>query len=178
MTQRRPGRKPDSVPFMARKFWAKVAIGPDCWEWRGRKESNGYGQSTRWDGLPGRAHRVAWWLVFGEVPPAGQCVLHKCDNPLCVKPSHLYLGTHKQNAADRESRGRHKAAKGHRIASSTFTEDHVLQIRAWREQGWSLGRIARFFGVPASTIWRFVTDGPYRSWKHLDQGRSDEPTPS
>lgn len=99
-------RKP--TPERAREmFWSRVdkAAGPDaCWPWTGAKHFRGYGACA-----PGygdcRAHRVSWLYTHGSLPK-GLGVLHKCDNPICVNPAHLYLGDQKANAADKVARGR------------------------------------------------------------------------
>lgn len=96
------------------RFWPFVEPMLDdrgCWEWIGAKSGPmGYGlvekrnRQIRWSQI---AHRYSWFLHFGE-PPSGTCVLHRCDNPLCVNPSHLFLGSKKDNSQDmlRKNRGR------------------------------------------------------------------------
>lgn len=88
------------------RFWSKVdKRGPDeCWPWGGYKAKSGHGSTS--DGCGGSigAHRLAYILAVGEIP-TGLCVCHKCDNPPCVNPDHLYAGTYKQNTADRKLRG-------------------------------------------------------------------------
>lgn len=93
-------------------FWKKVDIrsGDACWEWKSAKNSTGYGlHGIKIDGK-GRcflAHRVAWVLRNGQIP-AGMCVCHRCDNPSCVNPAHLFLGTNLDNVRDMDSKGRRK----------------------------------------------------------------------
>lgn len=81
------------------RFWAKVIKTGECWEWQG-PDQRGYG-IFGWK----RAHRVSWELHHGPIPP-GQHVLHQCDNPPCVNPEHLWLGTPRDNASDRGAKGR------------------------------------------------------------------------
>ena len=88
------------------RFWEKVEITPHCWEWTASKRHH-YGQfDTK------LAHRIAWELVFKYIPE-GMQVLHSCDNPGCVRPSHLFLGTQKDNMVDMMKKGRHKGHHGY-----------------------------------------------------------------
>lgn len=85
-------------------FYVESVTAPGCWEWTGTKDKHGYGR-VRVDQRKARAHRVAWEAFKGEIP-AGLHVLHRCDNPGCVNPEHLFLGTHGDNMRDREAKGR------------------------------------------------------------------------
>ena len=93
-----------SIPVEER-FWKFVDKSTDCWIWRGASEGRygliGIGGSGNMD----YAHRVSWKLNFGNIP-SGLFVLHKCDNSLCVNPSHLFLGTHQDNMDDMKRKGR------------------------------------------------------------------------
>lgn len=95
-------KRPYRVPF-----WDRKVISPNgCWEWVGSKRDYGYGQ-VYFKGKPARkAHRVAWELTHGPIPE-GLDVLHDCDNPSCINPSHLHLGTHQQNMDEMVVRGRY-----------------------------------------------------------------------
>lgn len=101
---------------IATRFWRKVKRGPpdECWPWTGRRGGRGYGRV----GSCG-AHRLAWELTNGAIP-AGLWVLHRCDNPPCVNPSHLWLGTHADNMADMRAKGR--SARGDRHGSRLHPE--------------------------------------------------------
>lgn len=91
------------------RFWAKVAVaGPDeCWEWTASKTQHGYGQImvTASPRKITRAHRAAWVLTCGPVPD-GMVVCHRCDNPGCCNPAHLFVGTQLDNIADMVAKGR------------------------------------------------------------------------
>lgn len=90
---------------VADRFWPKVQKGDGCWEWQGSRLPHGYGHLT----IPGRgvpyAHRISWELTHGEIPD-GLWVLHHCDNPPCVRPDHLFLGTAQDNVDDSIRKGR------------------------------------------------------------------------
>lgn len=90
-----------------RRFWIKALPIPfhECWEWSANSYSNGYGQ-FQLNGKPHLAHRIAYELVNGPIPK-GLVVRHKCDNPSCIKPEHLELGTQFDNIRDMVKRGRH-----------------------------------------------------------------------
>lgn len=96
-------------------FWSKVAHDPDgCWLWTAFCDANGYGKCNR-NGEQ-LAHRVAYKLIH-KVIPDGLDILHRCDNPTCVRPAHLYAGTHQQNMRDRDVRGR--TSRGTKHAEAT-----------------------------------------------------------
>ena len=132
---------------LAERFWAKVEKrgADECWPWTGcRLPRGGYGQigalvDGQWRSV--LASHVAWELHFDPVP-AGQCVLHSCDNPPCVNPEHLFLGTYQDNSDDKLAKGRHRYGKGNRYGSgrmppkgeahgmAKLTVDEVRAIRA------------------------------------------------
>jgi hypothetical protein len=101
------GRAPDKTRLSsefraAMLFWSRVTKTEGCWEWKGKSAPLGYGHVQKT-----YAHRRAWELHFGPIPD-GLWVLHSCDNPICVNPSHLRLGTPVDNVRDRQERGRHR----------------------------------------------------------------------
>ena len=88
------------------RFWSKVKRGENCWEWIGYKNKTGYGRFAI-KGYAQQAHRISWIIKNGKIPK-GLCVLHKCDNPPCVNPNHLFIGTYKDNTQDALLKGRVK----------------------------------------------------------------------
>lgn len=161
-----PGGRPkgSGARPVAERFWEKVRKGPGCWEWMGSLRTAGYGQFW-FDGGPKEASRVAWILTHGD--PGPLCVCHHCDNRLCCRPDHLFLGTHRQNMADATEKGRMNQGTNHHKA--LLREDQVLSIIRQHEAGRSQADLAQVFGVHRSTIWSLVHGD---SWRHLQ--REDE----
>lgn len=85
-------------------FWEKVDKSGNCWIWQGSVNKEGYG-GVQVKGMTWSTHRYSWFIEYGEIPK-GLCVLHKCDNPSCVRPDHLFLGTQKDNVIDCYNKGR------------------------------------------------------------------------
>jgi hypothetical protein len=114
---------------LAQSFWLRVEKGqPDkCWEWQGYRTWNGYGllQSRSISPQPLLAHRIAWELINGEIP-AGRHILHHCDNPSCCNPSHLFIGTQRDNNKDRDQKKR--TASGDRNGARTHPEKNSFII--------------------------------------------------
>lgn len=94
-------------PQVKQRFWAKVNVGADteCWPWTAYRGLAGYGQFAFHRRRLEQAHRVAWQLTYGPIPP-GLFICHRCDNPPCVNPRHLFLGTRTDNVRDMWSKGR------------------------------------------------------------------------
>lgn len=130
------------------RFLEKRAIGPGCWEWLGNKNPQGYGHFTI-KRRPFGAHRVAWVLAHDKCPGAGIVVRHKCDNPGCVRPGHLELGTQADNLNDMKVRGRARAPSGERHRSARLTWGNVDTIRLDKRLH---AIIAEEYGVSPRTI--------------------------
>ncbi len=141
-------------------FWAKVEKSDGCWLWTASKDGAGYGLFGRIDGKVHRSHRVSWALEHGEFPSL--CVLHRCDNPSCVRPDHLFLGTRDDNMRDRQEKGRQ--ARGESNGRARLTAAAVVEARTLRRAGTKLRVLAERYGVPESTIAHACSG---RSWRHL-----------
>ena len=157
---------------LAERFWARVdtSAGEDgCWLWLGSTLRGRYGQIRRdpegseLRGKKATTHRVAWELTRGPIP-AGIHVCHLCDNPRCVSPKHLWLGTHAENLADMKAKGR--AARGDRSGTARLKPAQVHAIRKLLAAGrCGVADLAGLTNVSVGTI----EDIKYRkSWRHLD----------
>ncbi len=145
---------------LAKRFWAKVKRGPKCWEWTGTKGSRGYGHFRCHDRMS-MAHRVAYELSHGPIAP-GYLILHRCDNPICTRPSHLKPGTFNQNGADAMLKGR--SAKGERNGNAKLTEKQVRAIHAALSTGVMVKDLCAAHEIDPKTIWR-IRRGI--SWRHV-----------
>jgi hypothetical protein len=155
------------------RFWSKVEkcsvarigyddIGP-CWEWVAARNALGYGVC----GQLGQqsAHRASWVLHHGQIP-VGAHVLHRCDNPSCVRPDHLFLGTHQENMTDMRVKGRArgKDQDGESHATHKLTEEQVREIRSRHAAGAKQKDLAPEFMVHKATINDVVLR---KTWTHL-----------
>lgn len=144
------------------RFLNKVNKTETCWNWTGAGFSNGYGQFREKFNPTGLAHRASWKIFKGEIPD-GLCVLHHCDNRLCVNPDHLFLGTKHDNSQDMISKGRHLF--GQRQWASKLTPENVHEIRSLFKDGVSQKELSKKFGVAWSTISKITRA---KRWKHLN----------
>jgi hypothetical protein len=139
-------------------FWSNVNIRTDtslCWEWMGTKDREGYGTKSI-KGLGNKAHQVAYTLSKGVITP-GMCVLHKCDNPACVNPLHLFLGTQLENIADRQQKGR--TARELKNARAKLSDDQVAEIRRlYGEKAFDGVELAKMYNVKHPTIYNIVNN--------------------
>jgi hypothetical protein len=173
---------------LAKRFWKHVEIDGvfDCWRWAGRPDKDGYGR-IREGGVGSRtlkAHRVAWALHHGRTPEDNLFVCHRCDNPPCVNPAHLFIGTNSDNMADmvgkgRQARGDHHGARLHpesrprgerssyRLHPERFprgeasnlakvTQQAVDEIRHGAEKGTPQRALAKAYGLSKTQIARII----------------------
>ena len=162
----------NSVP---QRFWSKVEKTETCWLWTAGKFSNGYGQFHIGRQNPIRANRMAWVLTYGDIPD-GLMVCHTCDNPACVRPDHLFLGTGKDNQQDAARKGRTVRGRkrpgtgpaGERNSHARITGDEVVIIRAdYRSGDFSLKQLAERHGISKSQVHNIVTG---KQWSESHAG--------
>lgn len=140
-----------------RRLLSKINVDSNgCWYWLGTKNTSGYGNmgvGSRTDNSRStqKAHRVAYY-IFAGVDPKGFDVCHKCDNPSCVNPDHLFLGTEKENVADMIAKGRHVFVSGEKHGNSKLTEEKVREAKMLRKSGASYYKLAKRYGVYRETI--------------------------
>lgn len=142
------------------RFYAFFVAGDGCWEWSGGRFERGYGA---FEGSSGsrRAHRVSWELHRGPIPD-GLKVLHRCDNPPCVNPDHLFLGDDVDNAADMTAKGRGRI--GQRNGRAKLTPEDVIAARyAVIFAACSKARVGRALGVSRTQIERIVSGRQWRA---------------
>ena len=155
------------------RFLAKVrpGAGPDdCAEWTANRRPSGYGKFW-FRGKDCSAHRVAYELAYTPIPD-GLWVLHRCDNPPCVNPAHLFLGTHADNVRDRDTKGRQVTPRGEENGQAKLTAAIVREIRAAHSLGEvSYAELSRRYGVNRATAHCAITG---RTWKHVGACRQPE----
>jgi hypothetical protein len=133
------------------KFAALVRKTDACWEWQGKADRNGYGRMSVSKNTKILAHRFAY-AAHHQVEPGGMCVCHHCDNPACVNPAHLFLGTHADNAADKVRKGRAPSAAGERNPNAKLCAADLASIRLATAAGVPNTEVAKLFGVHHSTV--------------------------
>lgn len=164
-TLKRPG------PDLEERFWQHVTKSDGCWEWQGKRGVSGYGVICFRNTLR-VASRVSWEIHNGPIPE-GLFACHHCDNPLCVNPDHLFLGTNSDNFRDMLAKGRHTFQKhpgqnkGEGHPGVRLTEAQVLEIRRLGREGQLFPHeIAMRFPVKTCTVRAILHR---KLWKHLPE---------
>lgn len=162
-----------NVRPLADRFWEKVRKTDGCWYWTGAS-ANGYGYI--YDHGVRRATHVAWELTYGPFPP-DKFALRHCDEPSCVRPDHLFVGTHADNMADRQAKRRtatgeragartkpHAFPRGEQRADAKLSAQAISEARLRHAGGASYAELAREIGVDVQTIRRAIRG---ETWRHL-----------
>lgn len=156
----------DTSPTTVSRFWEKVdkISTPDgCWMWTAYKNRQGYGKFATKKNIQVLAHRFIWTAMNGPIP-GDLVVCHRCDNPSCVRPDHLFLGTSSDNRRDCIQKRRNNSAKGCRQGHAKITEDDVRAIRRRHATGETQDALAKAFGISQSAVSYIVLRV---NWKHV-----------
>ena len=161
------------------RFWEQVRKTDTCWLWTGLRTPKGYGMvrlgSSRLNAPRIGTHRLSYIIHFGAIPQ-GKLVCHTCDNPSCVRPTHLFAGSYLENLLDAFKKGRRKSVghyaqthpeivTGERNPAAKLTETDVREIRSSCNKGLhNHSELATRFGVSYSIVWRICRR---LNWKHL-----------
>lgn len=141
----------------------------DCWEWQGALHENGYG--AFWDGRNQvKAHRFSYQYFTGRKIKPQYVIMHTCDNPKCVNPNHLVMGTHKENSQDSVNKGRN--CRGEKCHSSIVKEDDAIKIISEYRKPFTMKDECKRLSEKYNLTWRIVQHiirGT--TWKHLNSYR-------
>ena len=159
-----------SIPPLTAKdiarFWSNVDKSPgqgpkgECWEWTGYFGVRYYAFFSL-KHYNFRASRVSWFLE-AEIDPGPLLACHSCDNPKCVRPSHIFCATQLENRQDAKRKGR--VTRGANCHLSKMTETKVRDLRKLRNEGWSYGALVKHFGISKSSIASIVK---MKTWSHV-----------
>lgn len=148
-----------------KRFWNKVLkkSSSECWLWTGCTEKKGHGRFRDENNKLEMAHRYSYRLHKGHIP-SGMCICHSCDNPSCVNPYHLWVGTKGDNNKDRASKGRNVNNRGSKHGQSRLTEEYVGRIRKGFLAGETQTDLAKKYGVSITAISKVCNR---KTWKHI-----------
>lgn len=159
-----------SAKQTAYSFWDKVNVKGlyQCWNWKGSRNSTGYG-TVSWDGKVYTAHRVAAWIRCMVTDPSAPkskkektFVLHKCDNRLCCNPEHFFLGNYSDNQKDAYEKKQRKQPKGERHSNAKLTSAQVKSIRSAYTKGAYQTDLAKKYGVSQTSISLIIRGATYK----------------
>lgn len=157
------GEKNPNYKPLEERFWTKVRKGVSCWEWVGCKDQLGYGQiKSSMNRKNLRAHRLSYELSKGKIPK-GMIVCHSCDNPSCVNPEHLWLGTDKDNMEDMVNKGRTPSHSKEKNGNSRLVATDIEKIRSMYKTGeYKKNEIAKLFKISDVHAGRIISG---QMWK-------------
>lgn len=163
--------QPEKVTVAFLKSRCELNPETGCWEWQGGRDPYGYGH-IRWGQKQTGVHRVMWWLVTGEniwgtrtkgSNYHGVCVLHHCDNPVCIRPDHLFSGSQKENVADAKQKQRN--SRGEKVPQHKVPARAIPLIRYIAKAGLlRIGEIAEVIGINRRNV-TLIVQG--RAWAHV-----------
>jgi len=141
-----------------KRFWDKVNKTDDCWIWTAAIDDGGYGHFWLNNKIE-KAHRVSWIIHNGPIQDDKLRVCHKCDNPPCVRPDHLFLGTDKDNSRDCIDKGRRLHLIGENATNVKLTDQEVEKIRnMYLTKQYTQRELGSLFGVSQSQIYMIVNN--------------------
>jgi hypothetical protein len=152
---------PHCTPRRIKRFWSHARKENDCWLWEGMVD-RGYGR-LRWDEHWFQAHRVAYFIEYGDFDPALK-VCHACDVRNCINPAHLFLGTQADNIADMDAKGRRVTVRGEDSGRAKATEETVRLVRVLRDEGLTHEAIGRVVGLAKPTVGNILRG---YTWVHV-----------
>lgn len=148
------------------RFWSKVALTANqdlCWNWRATKHKKGYGNFW-FNGQLMRATHISIFYKTGVLPNKGSFACHTCDNPSCVNPNHIFIGTNQDNMNDKVKKGRMSCLKGESNPKAKLTEGGVREIRYLYNSGLNYPEISTKVGVSRSMVGGIIRG---KFWKHV-----------
>ena len=156
-------RKPKDLK---ERFMSKIIKCGECWIWKGKKDKDRYGQfylKTNGKEKGIRPHRFSYMLYKGQIE-SGLLVCHSCDNPACVNPDHLFLGTQKDNIQDALKKKRMLGPKGEKQWNAKFKDQDIRNIRKMKNEGYNGNQIAKMYQVERRVIYDILKN---ITWKHV-----------